>query len=129
MISRSLFADEELYSRRVLKSFVNSTTFANLNVGFAFDEAGVSSTDEILVVYAENSVWRKLTKISELDSSLRISRIVYFYTNASTLEFNYTVSAHGSTMPAMTAGQKLKVVINRVMEYKASQAERLNDPE
>jgi hypothetical protein len=32
-------------------------------------------------------------------------------------------------MPAMTAGQKLKVVINRVMEYKASQAERLNDPE
>ncbi|OXA57515.1 aminoacylase-1 [Folsomia candida] len=99
-----ILPDEELYSRGV-KGFVNSTTFTAMNIGFALDEAVSNPADEdnLLVTYTEKSVW----------------------------QFNYTVygtSMHASTLPEITAGQKLQVVIDRLLEFRASQLDLLQQP-
>jgi len=46
-------------------------------------------------------------------------------------EFNFTArgeSAHGSNLPEVTSGDKLRVVIDKLMDYRASQVELMNEP-
>lgn len=48
-----------------MQAFIKTSHFKDLNVGFALDE-GIASTDnDLVVLYAERSAWRKLVnKIS-----------------------------------------------------------------
>jgi len=42
-----------------MKPFLESAEFKNLNVGFDMDEAAISPDDEMLIEYAQKSIWRK----------------------------------------------------------------------
>lgn len=88
-----------------MKLFVSTEAFRKLNVGFALDE-GIASPDEVFpVFYGERSVWR-----------------VEFVCNGTT--------GHGSLLLAHTAGEKLRHIVNRMMDFRAGQVVRLaNNPE
>lgn len=88
-----------------MHDFVKTEAFHRLNVGFALDE-GIASPDEILpVFYAERCVWR-----------------VIFKCNGTT--------GHGSLLHENTAGEKIRRILDRFMDYRAQQVELLkNNPE
>lgn len=88
-----------------MRLFVKTEAFRRLNVGFSLDE-GIASPDEVFpVFYAERSVWR-----------------VDFICRGTT--------GHGSLLLENTAGEKMRVIIDRMMDFRAQQVERLkNNPE
>lgn len=100
-----VFVDEEIGGDNGMKLFVSTEAFRKLNVGFALDE-GIASPDEVFpVFYGERSVWR-----------------VEFVCNGTT--------GHGSLLPSHTAGEKLRHIVNRMMDLRAEQVQRLsNNPE
>lgn len=49
--------DEEIGGILGMKTFVNTTEFEALNVGFALDEGIASPTEEFPVFYGERSIW------------------------------------------------------------------------
>lgn len=88
-----------------MRLFVKTDAFRRLNVGFSLDE-GIASPDEVLpVFYAERSVWR-----------------VDFVCRGTT--------GHGSLLLENTAGEKIRYIIDKMMDFRAQQVERLkNNPE
>lgn len=76
-----------------------------MNVGFALDE-GIATPDETFpVFYAERSEWRP-----------------HFKCNGTT--------GHGSLLHEKTAGEKIRHIIDRCMDYRAEQVKILkNNPE
>lgn len=85
--------------------FVKTEAFQRMNVGFALDE-GIASPDDVFpVFYAERSVWR-----------------VDFVCNGTT--------GHGSLLLSNTAGEKMRHILDRMMDYRAEQVQKLeNNPE
>jgi aminoacylase len=101
----SITPDEEIGGYTGMKLFVKSPEFAALNVAFDLDEASLStSPNEMFISYGEKSIW----------------------------QFNFTAvgeAAHASTFPETTAGQKLQIVIDKLMEFRAEQLNQLeNNP-
>lgn len=88
-----------------MRLFVQTDEFRRLNVGFSLDE-GIASADEVFpVFYAERSVWR-----------------VDFVCHGTT--------GHGSLLHENTAGEKLRHILDRMMDFRAEQVEKLkNNPE
>lgn len=106
MIESSYFCiDEEIGGDNGMKLFVLTEEFQRLNVGFALDE-GISTPDDAFpVFYGERSVWR-----------------IEFVCKGTT--------GHGSLLPSNTAGEKLRRIIDRLLDFRAEQVERLkNNPE
>lgn len=97
--------DEEIGGDNGMKLFVSTEEFRRLNVGFALDE-GISTPDDVFpVFYGERSVWR-----------------IDFVCRGTT--------GHGSLLPSHTAGEKLRHIIDRMLDFRAEQVERLkNNPE
>lgn len=88
-----------------MRAFVKTDAFRNLNVGFALDEGIASPDEEFPVFYAERSVWR-----------------INFKCMGTT--------GHGSLLHENTAGEKLRRLLDRIMDYRAEQVETLkNNPE
>ncbi|ALC40179.1 maker593 [Drosophila busckii] len=91
--------------RRGMRPFVDTAEFRALNIGFGLDEGLASPTPEFPVFYAERSVWRLTFKISG-------------------------TAGHGSLLLPNTAGVKLQYMLNKMMELRKQQVQRLeNNPE
>lgn len=97
--------DEEIGGDKGMRAFVQSDAFRNLNVGFSLDE-GIATPDETFpVFYAERSVWR-----------------INFVCHGTT--------GHGSLLLENTAGEKMRHLLDRMMDYRDEQAKKLkNNPE
>lgn len=97
--------DEEIGSADGMKAFVETESFRALNVGFALDEGGATITDIFNVIYAERSQWR-----------------IHFEC--------YGTSGPGSTFHKNTAAEKVRYIVDKLMDYRQSQVDILdNHPE
>ena len=103
--SRSIHAafmpDEEMGGHHGMANWINSADYKALNVGFALDEGLANIEDCYTVFYGERAVWW--------------TRIV-----AS------GPTGHGSRLITNTATEKLMRVINRLMEFRATQVALLD---
>ncbi|EDV95052.1 aminoacylase-1 [Drosophila grimshawi] len=95
--------DEEAGIIPGLKLLVQSEYFTKMNVGFSFDEGIASENETFSVYYAERTLWALRFKISG-------------------------TAGHGSLLLENTAGEKFNYILNKMMEYRASQVKRLEDP-
>lgn len=94
--------DEEIGGTDGMMAFVRTDAFKNLNVGFALDEGLATPDDQFPVYYAERSVWR-----------------VHFTCNGT--------SGHGSLLHKNTAGEKIRRMIDYLMDFREEEVQRLND--
>ncbi|XP_063705600.1 aminoacylase-1-like isoform X2 [Culicoides brevitarsis] len=103
-IHLSFGAEEELGGIDGMKEFVKSEDFRRLNIGFSLDE-GIASPDESFpVFYAERSVWR-----------------FFFRIRGNT--------GHGSLLLENTPGEKLRVLLDKMMDFRDQECQKLvNDP-
>ncbi|XP_037936846.1 aminoacylase-1-like [Teleopsis dalmanni] len=99
-IHLSFVADEEMGGRYGMRPFVNTPEFRALNIGFSLDEGMASPTDEIPVFNGERSVWRLYFRISG-------------------------TAGHGSLLLKNTAGEKLKTILNKMMQLREESEDRL----
>ncbi|XP_002137025.2 aminoacylase-1-like [Drosophila pseudoobscura] len=92
--------DEEIGGDLGMRELVKGDYFRSMNVGFSLDE-GISSEDETYsVFYAERTLWYLRLKFSG-------------------------TAGHGSLLLPHTAGEKFNYVLNKMMEFRKSQAQRL----
>ncbi|XP_017876003.1 aminoacylase-1-like [Ceratina calcarata] len=92
--------DEEIGGILGMKEFVHTKEFKDLNVGFAMDE-GVASPDEtFFLFYNERSIWQV------------------------NIECTGT-PGHGSLLADNTAGEKMRIVIDRFMDYRANEKAKM----
>ncbi|EDV95053.1 aminoacylase-1A [Drosophila grimshawi] len=92
--------DEEVGGVLGMRELVKGDYFKKLNVGFSFDEGIASENETYSVYYAERTLWH--------------------------LKFKITGTAgHGSLLLPKTAGEKLHYIVNKMMEFRASQVKRL----
>lgn len=94
--------DEEIGGENGTRAFVRTDAFKRLNVGFALDE-GIATADETFsVFYAERSEWRPHFKC-------------------------YGTTGHGALLHEKTAGEKIRFIIDRFMDYRSEQVKLLKD--
>ncbi|GBP34800.1 Aminoacylase-1 [Eumeta japonica] len=98
----SFVSDEEIGMPNGMSEFVKTQEYRNLNVGFSLDEGMASPTDEYLVFYGERSIW-------ELD--IRCPG----------------TSGHGSLILPNTAGEKIRYMIDKLMDLRAQEKKKLDD--
>ncbi|KAM8716719.1 hypothetical protein ACLKA7_003570 [Drosophila subpalustris] len=104
-IHLSYVPDEEMGGARGMRVFIETDDFRKLNVGCGLDEGLASPEEEIPVYYGERTVWR--------------------------MTFKATGQAgHGSLLLENTAGEKITYIINKMMELRQTQVDRMkNNPE
>ncbi|XP_030378039.1 aminoacylase-1-like [Scaptodrosophila lebanonensis] len=96
--------DEEIGGHLGMRDLVQMDYFKKLNVGFSFDEGIASEDNTYALYYAERTLWHLRFKISG-------------------------TAGHGSLLLTNTAGEKLNYLVNKMMEFRASQVKRLEqDP-
>lgn len=98
----SFVPDEEIGGRDGMKKFVHTSDFLELNVGFAMDEGMASPTDEFVLFYGERSIWH-----------------LHIHCPGS--------PGHGSLLLPDTAGEKVRHIIDRFMDYRQKEKQKLND--
>ncbi|XP_033327279.2 aminoacylase-1 [Megalopta genalis] len=98
----SFVPDEEIGGALGMKKFVETQDFKDLNVGFALDE-GVACPEEMFYMfYGERSIWHV------------------------EVQCNGT-PGHGSLLLDNTAGEKVRTIIDRFMDLRAKEKEKLKD--
>lgn len=85
-----------------MKKFVSTEDFRSLNIGFSLDEGMASPTESFLVYYAERSVWR-----------------IHFKCSGTT--------GHGSLLHKNTAGEKIRIIIDRMMDFREQEVRKLEN--
>ncbi|XP_053989592.1 aminoacylase-1-like [Hylaeus volcanicus] len=99
----SFVPDEEIGGVLGMKDFVHTKDFQALNVGFALDE-GVASPEEFFCIfYGERTIWHVIVECA-------------------------AQPGHGSLLADNTAGEKMRVIIDRFMDFRAKQKLKLKDP-
>ncbi|KZC08889.1 PREDICTED: aminoacylase-1-like [Dufourea novaeangliae] len=99
----SFVPDEEIGGVLGMKDFVHTKDFQDLNVGFALDE-GVASPEECFYMfYGERSIWHV------------------------EIECNGT-PGHGSLLLDNTAGEKIRVIIDRFMDLRTKEKKKMANP-
>ncbi|XP_017848050.1 aminoacylase-1-like [Drosophila busckii] len=88
--------DEEVGGVLGMLELVKQDYFKSLNVGFSFDEAITSEDEAYSIYYGERTLWHLKFKISG-------------------------TAGHGSLLLPNTAGVKLQYILNKMMEFGASQ--------
>uniref|UniRef100_A0A336N2J6 CSON009407 protein n=1 Tax=Culicoides sonorensis TaxID=179676 RepID=A0A336N2J6_CULSO len=96
----SFSCEEEVGGDDGMMDFVHTEDFKKLNVGFALDEGGCSPEERFPVFYAERSTW-----------------YVTFNCNGT--------PGHGSLLHKNTAGEKLNFIIDKMMNFRKHEVERL----
>ncbi|XP_055714094.1 aminoacylase-1-like [Phlebotomus papatasi] len=97
--------DEEVGGKLGMAKFVHSEDFRALNVGFALDEGIASPTETYPVFYAERPAWR-----------------VYFKCSGT--------PGHGSLLHKNTAGEGVRKILDKMMDFREKEAQRLeNNPD
>ncbi|GLH01414.1 Aminoacylase-1 [Gryllus bimaculatus] len=95
--------DEEIGGVDGMEAFVKTETFAELNVGFAMDEGMAWPGDEIVIFNGERSNWK--------------------------LEFICRGNpGHGSMLMDNPAAQRVRVILDRLLDYRESEKARLKHP-
>lgn len=94
--------DEEKGGALGMEKFVPSKDFVDLNVGFALDEGIASPNETFDVFYAERSTWR-----------------IYFHISGS--------AGHGSILHKATAGEKLRHIMNKMMDLRDAEIKKLEN--
>lgn len=99
----SFVPDEEIGGTLGIKEFVHTEDFKSLNIGFSLDE-GVASTGEHFYMFNnERSIWQVNIECSG-------------------------TTGHGSILLDDTAGEKIRTVIDRFMDYRAKEKAKLKGP-
>lgn len=96
----SFVPDEEIGGHLGMEKFVQTEDFKKLNVGFALDEGIAAPAEVFPIFYAERVIWQLLLKISG-------------------------PTGHGSLLLENTAGEKLHYILNKMMELRAREYQRL----
>ncbi|XP_031625543.1 aminoacylase-1-like [Contarinia nasturtii] len=97
--------DEEVGGYLGMAKFIDTDEFKALNVGFSLDE-GIASPNEVFnVYYAERTIWQ--------------------------IEFKcHGQSGHGSMLFRGTPGEKIHYIVDKFMNFRKKEAEKLeNNPE
>ncbi|XP_054729612.1 aminoacylase-1-like [Anastrepha obliqua] len=92
--------DEEISGEMGMKALVKSSEFKKLNVGFCLDEGIASVNETFSLFYAERSLWH-----------------VHFIISGT--------AGHGSLLHKNTTGQKLHYILNKLMEFRKHEEDRL----
>nr|XP_012218382.1 PREDICTED: aminoacylase-1 isoform X2 [Linepithema humile] len=102
-IHMSFVPDEEIGGVLGMKDFVHTADFKALNVGFALDEGVACPEDHFYMFNGERSIWH--------------------------VEINCAGNpGHGSIMLDNTAGEKLRVIIDRFTDLRTVEKSKLKDP-
>ncbi|XP_063227654.1 aminoacylase-1-like [Bacillus rossius redtenbacheri] len=96
----SFVPDEEIGGGDGMKAFVHTSDFKALNIGFALDEGIASPTEEFALFYGERSIWQ-----------------IHVHCPGT--------PGHGSLLHPDTAGEKLRVVIDRFMDFRQKEKDKL----
>lgn len=100
----SFVPDEEIGGKDGMAKFVNTADFLELNVGFALDEGMASPTEQFPVFYGERSIWHMFIHCPG-------------------------TPGHGSLLLHDTAGEKVRIIIDRFMDYREKEKKKLEqDP-
>ncbi|KAI4503616.1 hypothetical protein M0802_001019 [Mischocyttarus mexicanus] len=98
----SFVPDEEIGGKLGMKEFVHTQDFKALNIGFALDEGVASPTETFFMYYGERAIWH--------------------------VEVHCTGNpGHGSLLLDNTAGEKIQVIIDRFMDFRALEKKKLKD--
>ncbi|XP_059619088.1 aminoacylase-1-like [Phlebotomus argentipes] len=99
-IHATFVPDEEVGGQLGMAKFVHTEDFRALKVGFSLDEGIASPTDTFPVFYAERPTWR--------------------------VHFNCSgTPGHGSLLLKDTAGEKLRFVLDKMMDFRKAEQSRL----
>ena len=96
----SFVPEEEIGGKDGMQAFVATQDFKNLNIGFALDEGGASLDNKFMVSYGERTLFQLWVHCSG-------------------------IPGHGSGLPDNTAGQKLRNVVDRFMDFRISEKNRM----
>lgn len=94
--------DEEIGGNNGMKTFVEHKEFKKLNIGFALDEGLANPTEKFTVFYGERSAWWLLVKCQGNPG-------------------------HGSRFIENTAAEKLRKVINKFLDFRGMEEEKLKN--
>ncbi|XP_022909928.2 aminoacylase-1-like isoform X3 [Onthophagus taurus] len=94
--------EEELGGVQGMKEYVHTTHFKNLNVGFALDEGMANESEEFILFYGERFIWH-----------------MHFHCPGQ--------PGHGSLLFDNTPGEKARIIIDRVMDFRAQEKKKLAD--
>lgn len=92
--------DEEIGGHDGMEKFVHSDDFKALNVGFALDEGMASPNDDYVLFYGERSIWQ-----------------IHVHCPGH--------PGHGSLLLPNTAGEKVRCVIDKFMDFRAEEKSKL----
>jgi aminoacylase len=98
----SFVPDEEIGGVLGMKEFVHTADFKALNVGFALDEGVACPQEHFYMFYGERSIWHVGIKCAGSPG-------------------------HGSLMIDNTAGEKLRIIIDRFMNLRDVERAKLKD--
>ncbi|OAD58563.1 Aminoacylase-1 [Eufriesea mexicana] len=99
----SFVPDEEIGGVLGMKDFVHTKDFQALNIGFALDEGVASPEEYFYMFYGERSIWHIVVECAG-------------------------TPGHGSLLLDNTAGEKIRVIIDRFMDFRAKEKEKLKNP-
>lgn len=99
----SFVPDEEIGGVLGMKDFVHTKEFQALNVGFALDEGVASPEEQFYLFYGERSIWHVAVECAG-------------------------TPGHGSILLDNTAGEKIRIIIDRFMDFRAKEKEKLKNP-
>lgn len=119
--------DEEIGGEVGMKKFVVSDEFKRLNVGFALDESMPSPTETYMLTYAERSLWRTFDTDNIGVTLITNRRVIIFH--AFFPDVNIVcpgTDGHGSLLHDNTAGEKIQYIIDKFMEFRKNEKQKLN---
>ncbi|XP_012135922.1 aminoacylase-1 [Megachile rotundata] len=99
----SFVPDEEIGGVLGMEDFVHTKDFQALNVGFALDEGVACPEEQFYLFYGERSIWHVVVECAG-------------------------TPGHGSLLLDNTAGEKIRVIIDRFMDFRAKEKEKLKNP-
>lgn len=99
----SFVPDEEIGGILGMKDFVHTKDFQALNVGFALDEGVACPEEQFYMFYGERSIWHVVVECAG-------------------------TPGHGSILHESTAGEKIRIIIDRFMDFRAKEKDKLKNP-
>lgn len=101
-IHLSFVPDEETGGKDGMAKFVKTKDFRNLNVGFSLDEGMASPVEEFPIYNGERSIWH-----------------MHIHCPGQT--------GHGSLLHENTAGEKVRYIIDKFMDLRAQEKQKLKE--
>lgn len=119
--------DEEVGGKLGMQAFLTSNEWKKLNVGFALDEGLANPTEEFTVFYGERMPWCNKNRLNNMITSIysmtyTLSFQIYFIGVKVTCQGN---PGHGSRFIEGTAAEKLHLIIDKFLDFRRQEKNRL----